>query len=249
MEENFALTKRDKGRAFFALCRTVWAFVALSIFIALIIAYAEPFHSWFYMPESTPEKISGTILAYGMIFTPFIVAYAYFRHKDRMGNNAKMNIAALLSISMGCKIHFYFYLMGWQQTLMLIGFCFAVFNLAVFLAPLVKKNFSRYKKDWLFVTVIFAFVMAVCQLLNFKALDSTFLYSVSFLGAVLVFLDVQDWWFKLDEIPNQWNFDRLYFHTLLNVIAGFWMIHLCYDLNKVLVKLLFSIFKYQRSEN
>ncbi len=249
MEEKFVLTKKEKRKTFLALYGTVLSFIALSIFIALLIAYAEPFHSWFYLPESTPENPSGSVLAWSMLYFPFIFAYIYFRCGQNMGNNGKMNIAALLSITMGCKIHFYFYYLDLQKTLLIIAFVFILFSLAVFLALIIKKDFSKNKRDWLFIVLILTVAMFICQLLKIEVLNSTLFYSLSFLGIVLTFLDVQDWWLKLDKVSDQRNFDRFYFHTLLNLIAGFWLIHLSYDLNKILVKLLVSIFRLPKQEN
>lgn len=249
MEEKFVLTKKDKRKAFLALYGTVLSFMALSIFIALLIAYAEPFHSWFYLPESTPENPSGSVLAFGMLYAPFIFAYLYFRCGQNMENNGKMNIAALLSIAMGCKIHFYFYYLGLQKALFFIALAFILFNLAVFSALIIKKDFSRHKRDWLLIVLILTIALFISQLLKIEVFNSTLFYSLSFLGIVLVFLDIQDWWLKLDKVPDQRNFDRFYVHTLLNLIAGFWLIHMSYDLNKILVKLLVSIFRLPKQEN
>lgn len=249
MEEKFVLTKKDKRKAFLVLYGTVLSYIALSILIALLIAYAEPFHSWFYLPESTPENPSGSVLSFGMLYAPFIFAFLYFRRGENMGNNGKMNIAALLSIAMGCKLHFYFYYLGLQKALFVIAIAFILFNLAVFLALIIKKDFSKHKRGWVLIALVFTVAILVCQLLKIEVLNSTLFYSLSFLGIVLTFLDIQDWWLKLNKVPDQLNFDRFYFHTLLNLIAGFWLIHLSFDLNKVLVKLLVSIFRVQRLEN
>lgn len=240
MENGFVITKKEKRGIILRLYLTVLGLIGLGIATAVLIASVPQFNRWFFTPESTPEKPEGTFLAFMAFVILPVVGYFYFRLSPILGNNGKLNIAALLSILTGCQLSLRFYSGGWQQTSLMLAIAFALFSLAVLSAILIKKDYSKYKKHCILLAFLLVILPIVFYFLDYTGLDAAIFYAMSILGCVWVFLDVQDLWFKLEDIPDQWNLDRIYCHTMVNLLAGFWLIHVSVFTSRLLVKLIVS---------
>lgn len=244
----FTITKKEKIKTLSMLYFQTTALLAFGIFLSYLMAYRQPFYSLFFMPESTQEKPLITFTALLLIFwAPFIIAYFYFRLENKLGANGKLNIAILLTLALSSKISVVFYKFEWQYAVKMLLFAFGAFTIAFVLALLVKKDFSYLKNKWLIVNMALLGIMLLCSLFNIESVNLWLHAITGFCGFVWIFLDVQDLRFRLTNITDQWNFDRLYHHTLINMISGFWLIHHFPDLNKVMIKILTSIFRSQKN--
>lgn len=243
MGNDFIITKQEKRGIIFRLYLYVLGLIALGIAMALLFAYIPQFSRWFFSPESTPEKPAGSLFALFLFILPMFLCYAYFRLSPWLGNNGKMNISVLLAIAMGCRTTICFYNQGWKATGLFLAIAFVLFTLAVWLAVFIKKDFSKHKKICVITAFVLMIIPCICFMLKYDGLDAALFYAMSIVGCVWVFLDVQDLWFKLESIPDQWNFDRMYCHIMINLLAGFWLIHIYTDFIRIIVK--FWVNSYQ----
>lgn len=246
MENKFVITKQEKRGIIFRLYFTVLKLAIFGIAMALLFAYIPQFSKWFFAPESTPEKPLCGLFALFLLILPMFLCYAYFRLTPLLGNNGKMNIAVLLAIAMGFRTTICFYSQGWKETGLFLAIAFVLFTLAVWTAVFIKKDFSKYKKIFIMLAFVLMIIPLICFMLDYDGLNVALFYAMSVIGCIWVFLDVQDLWFKLEDIPDQWNFDKMYCHTMINLLAGFWLIHIYADFIRIIVK--FWVNSYHTSQ-
>lgn len=246
MENKFVITKQEKRGIIFRLYFTVLKLAIFGIAIALLFAYIPQFNRWFFAPESTPETPLCGLFALFLLILPMFLCYAYFRFSPLLGNNGKMNIAVLLAITMGFRTTICFYSQGWKETGLFLAIAFVLFTLAVWTAVFIKKDFSKYKKIFVMLVLVLMIIPLICFMLDYDGLDIALFYAMSVIGCVWVFLDVQDLWFKLEDIPDQWNFDKMYCHMIINLLAGFWLVHIYADFIRIIVK--FWVNSYHTSQ-
>lgn len=249
MGNEFVITKQEKLGIIFRLYLTVLGLIILGIGMALLFAYIPQFSRWFFLPESTPEKPAGSLFALFLLMLPMVLCYAYFRLSPLLGNNGKMNISVLLTITMGFRITPDFYSHGWKETGLFLAIAFVLFTLAVWTAVFIKKDFSRYKKICVLLALVLMIIPFIFFILDYDGLYSALFYVMSVIGCVWVFLDVQDLWFKLEYVPNQWNFDKMYCHTMINLLAGFWLIHVYADFIRIVTKFWLSGYPTSQTKN
>lgn len=245
----FVITKQEKRGIIFRLYFNVLGLITLGIAMALLFAYIPQFSRWFFSPESTPEKPSGSLFSLFLFILPMFLCYAYFRLGPLLGNNGKMNISVLLAITMGCRTTICFYSQGWEETGLFLAIAFVLFTLAVWAAVFIKKDFSKYKKICVLLAFVLMIIPFICFILDYDGLDVALFYAMSLVGCAWVFLDVQDLWFKLEDIPDQWNFDKMYCHTMINLLAGFWLIHIYADFIRIIVKFWVNGYQISQTKN
>lgn len=237
MENRFVITKGEKRGIIFRLYLNVLGLVAIGIATALLFAYVPKFSHWFFAPESTPQKPLGGFWAWIIFLLPLYISYLYFTFSSMLGNNSKMNIAFLLAILMGGRTAICFYGSGWKETSIFLAIALGLFSLAVWMAVFIKRDFSKYKKICVAVSIVLMIIVIIRQLMSdYDNLDSAIFYAISILGCFWVFLDVQDLWFKLEDVHDQWNLDNMCYHILINLLIGFWLIHIFADFFRLMTK-------------